>query len=379
MAAAAAAGDGGGGATIARLSKEAVSAIRSGISVPSLAQAVEELVANAIDAKARTVTCRINLSNFSVQVDDDGSGIKEQDLPLIGKRYHTSKCQQLHDLNSKVTSYGFRGEALASLRDVGALNIITRTAEAHSVTRQCKLDAKTAAVGMAATQRATAGTTIIISDLFKTSPVRRKCITSGDIEEARRRVETIALAHTNVAFALYNAATGQQLLRVARADSAASTFEQIFGTDKSAHLVPVTRTVGPITVSGHVSVGSHHNRHLQFLYINKRHVYATKFHKLINQLLPLPYVFMPSRTTLHPNTCCLLHAAAVRSFVASCAFVLSFLGRLLLLLPTNLLMLFKSQRRRPPFVGTRRLVAGLTTRMPQRQRRREPAGGAQSL
>ena len=52
----------------------------------------------------------VDLKKYWLMVDDDGTGIKEADLPLVGQRYHTSKCQQLEDLTSKVTSYGFRGE-----------------------------------------------------------------------------------------------------------------------------------------------------------------------------------------------------------------------------------------------------------------------------
>ena len=100
--------------SIERLSQQAVSAIRSGISVPTVAQAVEELVANAIDASAKTISIRLDIKKYWLSVDDDGSGIKDADLPLVGQRYHTSKCQQLEDLTSKVTSYGFRGEVSPS-------------------------------------------------------------------------------------------------------------------------------------------------------------------------------------------------------------------------------------------------------------------------
>ena len=82
-------------------------------------------------------------------------------------------------------------------------------------------------------------------------------------------METIALIHPDVAFALYNSSTGQQLLKVVRTDTVCSTFEQIFGTEKSSNLIPVLAQTGGkdnIAVSGYVSVGSHHNRQLQFMY-----------------------------------------------------------------------------------------------------------------
>ena len=175
-------------------------------------------------------------------------------------------------------------QALSSLRDVASVTITTRTNDSNALTRSCKLDSKGARTGLAATHRVAAGTTVVVSDLFKAAPVRRRCITTGDMEEARRRVETIALAHPGVAFALYNSNTGQQLLKVARTDTACSTFEQIFGSEKSSHLIPVSaqtrstntgagagkgsHSTNTITVSGYVSVGSHHNRQLQFMYIN---------------------------------------------------------------------------------------------------------------
>jgi DNA mismatch repair protein MLH3 len=201
-----------------------------------LAQTAEELVANSIDAGARTITLRVNLQKYWLEVADDGRGINEEDLPLVGNRYHTSKCHRLTELNGAVTSYGFRGEALSSIRDVGVVKIVTRQAATTAattdavggvgggggarssvvsgITRTAMLDGKSAKVGVAAIERVSQGTTVTVADLFKNMPVRRQCISAGDVEDTRRRVETIALAHPEIAFAVYNANTGQQLLRV---------------------------------------------------------------------------------------------------------------------------------------------------------------------
>ena len=87
---------------IVKLSERALSRLRSGIAVTSLPQAIEELVANSLDADARTITVSVHLAALSFTVADDGTGVRATDFPLLGTRYCSSKT----DLPPLPTSEG---------------------------------------------------------------------------------------------------------------------------------------------------------------------------------------------------------------------------------------------------------------------------------
>lgn len=100
--------------------------LRSGIVIDSLDSAVRELLQNSVDAGASDITIKVDLASLSVCVEDNGHGILQDQLPLVGLRYHTSKAV-LGPL------FGFRGEALSSLADSCNSLVITSktTADAH--------------------------------------------------------------------------------------------------------------------------------------------------------------------------------------------------------------------------------------------------------
>ena len=108
------------------LQEEVRSLLRSGVAITNLTQCVEELVLNSIDAGASNITLRVDIPNLKIQVSDNGCGITFGDLKLAGERYSSSKCHVLKDLD-QLTFYGFRGETLASLREIcDVLEIVTR-------------------------------------------------------------------------------------------------------------------------------------------------------------------------------------------------------------------------------------------------------------
>ena len=268
------------------LQEEVRSLLRSGVAITNLTQCVEELVLNSIDAGASNITLRVDIPNLKIQVSDNGCGITFGDLKLAGERYSSSKCHVLKDLD-QLTLYGFRGEALASLREIcDVLEIVTRHRSSYQT--YCKLFRNAQVLDLAESRfpRTQSGTTVTLHNIFANLPVRRKSITEVlDFERVRHRIASIALVHPKTAFLLINDSSGTKCLQTHVCKSSASTFSQLFGNYRSKGLQQVCFEHKDFKVSGFISTDTHHSKSLQFVFVNNRLVLKTKIHKLINSIL----------------------------------------------------------------------------------------------
>lgn len=115
--------------------------MRSSVCVTSIGQLCDELVCNGIDAGAKKISIVIDAgSPLSVTVSDNGSGMSVGDVRVVSQRYHTSKMNTLSDLDSGVTTLGFRGEALSSISDLCILEVTSRaTGSFETFTRISKV------------------------------------------------------------------------------------------------------------------------------------------------------------------------------------------------------------------------------------------------
>ena len=268
------------------LQEEVRSHLRSGVAITNLTQCVEELVLNSLDAGASNITLRVDIPNLKIQVSDNGCGITFGDLKLAGERYSSSKCHVLKDLD-QLTFYGFRGEALASLREIcDVLEIVTRHRSSYQT--YCKLFRNAQVLDLAESRfpRTQSGTTVTLHNIFANLPVRRKSITEVlDFERVRHRIASIALVHPKTAFLLINDSTGTKCLQTHVCKSSVSTFSQLFGNYRSKGLQQVCFEHKDFKVSGFISTDTHHSKSLQFVFVNNRLVLKTKIHKLINSIL----------------------------------------------------------------------------------------------
>ncbi|KAF4622028.1 hypothetical protein D9613_009528 [Agrocybe pediades] len=148
--------------------------ITSGQVVVDLQTAVKELLENSLDAGATNIDVRFrNYGVTSIEIVDNGSGIKEEDNGFIGLKHHTSKLETYDDL-LRIESFGFRGEALSSLcATCEAVTICTATSTTAPVGVTFSLD-KSGRPKEKITVARTPGTTVTLSNLFKPLPVRKK-------------------------------------------------------------------------------------------------------------------------------------------------------------------------------------------------------------
>ncbi len=187
-----------------RLSARLANQIAAGEVVERPASVLKELLENSLDSGASNI--RVDIEGGGVRlirVQDDGCGIHRDDMELALSRHATSKIEDLADLE-RLSSMGFRGEALASITSVSRSRIVSRTADAEAGYRIEVAGSELE--GALSPQAHPPGTTIEVRDLFFNTPARRRFLRSertelGHLEDVFKRV---ALSRFDINFSLNN-------------------------------------------------------------------------------------------------------------------------------------------------------------------------------
>ncbi|KAK4049596.1 ATP-binding mismatch repair protein [Microbotryomycetes sp. JL201] len=213
-----------------------------GLSCPTCL--VKELVDNALDADATSISITFREYGLdSIEVQDNGRGIREQDWPSIALKHHTSKLSSFDDLTS-VATLGFRGEALSSLCAVARLSMTTATAETAPVGAVLAFDSSGKSTPMGRIAR-TIGTTATVQELFKTMPVRRKELQKNIKREFAKALELLqayALFRSGVRFEVKNNVKGKMStqLQTPPNSSLRSNFSALFSAKALASTVSLS-------------------------------------------------------------------------------------------------------------------------------------------
>ena len=200
--------------SIRRLPSELVNRIAAGEVVERPASAVKELVENALDAGARSVSVRLSAGGLDlIEVTDDGCGMSPADMRLALERHATSKLPD--DRIEAVASFGFRGEALPSIASVARLTLESRPAAADG----WRLTVDHGAPAGEGPASLPPGTRVRVEGLFDKVPARRKFLRSPRAEYAAclDAVRRLAMARSDVAFALEH--DGRRVLNVQASDT----------------------------------------------------------------------------------------------------------------------------------------------------------------
>jgi len=252
---------------IRELPDELISQIAAGEVVERPASVVRELVDNALDAGATQVTVRLMAGGIrAIVVEDDGSGIPVDELPLALRRHATSKIRSLAELE-QVCTMGFRGEALAAVASVSELQLVSRTAE---VAHAHRLDARTGELVPASRG---VGTSVEVRELFFSTPARRKFLKTQATEFAHclEAVRRHALVRPDVGFAVWH---DGKLTEQWRPAEHAQRMADLLGEEFLTQSRAVDMQAGPLRVLGRVGLpeAARSKADHQYAYVNGRFV-----------------------------------------------------------------------------------------------------------
>jgi DNA mismatch repair protein MutL len=259
------------GGRIRVLPPEIADKIAAGEVVERPASVVKELVENAIDARARQI--RIELEDAGIgliAVVDDGEGMHGDDAVRAFARHATSKVREVDDL-FRITTLGFRGEALASIAAVSTTTLTTRRAGDLGGTQVLVRGGTIEEVRAAGTP---AGTHIEVVDLFGNTPARRKFLKAPatEVGHVSELVTRTALAWPQIGFTLRHGA--RTLIDYAAVADGAERIAQVFGTARATAMLPFHGRSPAGTIRGWLT-GSHvtfPSARQIFTYVNGRYV-----------------------------------------------------------------------------------------------------------
>ena len=255
------------------LDQHTIDQIAAGEVVSRPVSVVKELVENAIDAGALTITVEIKEGGISfIRVTDDGQGIEKEQLKKAFLRHSTSKIRGAVDLTN-ILSLGFRGEALSSIAAVSRVEVITKTSKnltgVHYVLTAGE-ETELNEIG------APNGSTFLVKNLFFNVPVRRKFLKQPPTEGSyvTDLMERLALSRPDISFKYIN--NGLTRFHTSGHNDLREVIYRLFGKDIADNIIPI-EAANPelgIRLSGFLGLPTlnRSNRNFEFFFINGRYV-----------------------------------------------------------------------------------------------------------
>lgn len=254
--------------------------IAAGEVVGRPASVVKELMENSLDAGATQVTVAVtDAGRTLIRVIDNGSGMDSADAQLCFERHATSKIAEASDLEHILT-FGFRGEALASIAAVAQITLKTRRPQDETATQ-----VEIGSYGEMSVSECAApvGTSIAVRNLFYNTPARRKFLKSDNVE-FRHIVDEfthVALTRPDVAFTLTHNGRDIHVLKAAK--SLKYRIQDLLGAGITGELVDVEINTSLVSVSGFIGRPEDARKTLgnQYFFVNGRYFRSPYFHKAV--------------------------------------------------------------------------------------------------
>ena len=254
--------------------------IAAGEVVERCASVVKELVENSIDAGSTEIKVELeDAGTRQIKVIDNGKGMDKEDAVLAFSRHATSKIDDEDDLY-RLTTLGFRGEALASIAAVSKVDLKTciKDIGTHVVIDGGKIKE----VGLGDARK---GTTITVSELFYNTPARLKHMKSlyTELASITDYINKLALSQPNIRFTLQN--NNNVILRTDGSGNILKVIQSIYGTDVARKMLPIKGENPDYEISGYVSLPEVHrsSRNNMVTIVNGRVVRNMDINRIINE------------------------------------------------------------------------------------------------
>ncbi|KAH8880675.1 DNA mismatch repair protein MutL [Thozetella sp. PMI_491] len=275
------------------LDPDVVNKIAAGEIIVAPVHALKELIENAVDAGSTSLEVLVKEGGLKLlQITDNGCGIDKGDLPILCERFTTSKLQNFEELQS-IATYGFRGEALASISHIAHLTVTTKTKDSNCAWRAVYGSGKLvpAKPGQTPDPKPVAGrqgTQITVEDLFYNVPTRRRAFRAAS-DEYNKIIDMVgryAVHCTNVAFSCKKHGESSTSIAVQANASATDRIRQIYGSGVANELIEYS-TSDPrwgFTAKG-LATNANYNvkKTTLLLFINHRCVESSNIRKAIEQ------------------------------------------------------------------------------------------------
>ena len=251
------------------LSADVANKIAAGEVVERPASVVKELIENAIDADSTSIRVEIRAGGKRlIRVSDNGIGMEREDALLALERHATSKVGRIEDLE-RIQTFGFRGEALASIASVSQFELLTRTAEALEGT---KVNVEGGVFRSVQESGCSPGTHMSINNLFYNVPARLKFLKTDTTEmnHITNQVTWAALAHPKIHFSLTH--NGRSILDVRACDAYLERARLLYGREFAENLIEFTEELPDLKMYGLLGKPefTKPNREYQLFFLNQR-------------------------------------------------------------------------------------------------------------
>ena len=263
------------------LSKETVEKIAAGEVIERPVSVVKELVENSIDAGATNIIIKIyDGGKRKISISDNGSGINREDVNLAFIKHSTSKIENVDDLY-RIHTMGFRGEALASIKAISNVTLISKT-EDEEIGSKISFFNGNKRIENISTNK---GTSIIVEDIFYNIPARKKFLKKDTYESnlINDLLYRLAIANPNIGFKYMN--NDKLIFDLFSNQSLYERINSLYGYDTAINMKEVNIESDKFKIRGYISNNLLYrsNKKNQLLYINNRTVKNDAINKVINE------------------------------------------------------------------------------------------------